>query len=184
MKKYFVCLISIIGLAICKLLYGKRLVIGGIPVRVRKSNIDINLGGAISVGKMINISKDTKLISVNGGNLTIGDSVYFNRNCSIICRGNISIGDGCRFGPNVCIFDHDHQYGMEGVTDNYKIGDICIGDNCWCGANVVILRGSAIGEGCVIGAGVVFKGQLPPHSIVYNDKNYLIIKAIQPKEDK
>ncbi len=177
MKKYLVCLSSVVTLSICKLFHWKKLQIGGIPVRIRIRNLDL-VGGAIFVGRMINVSQGTKLISAKGGTLKIGDSVYFNRNNNVVCRGTIEIGNGCRFGPNVNIFDHDHEYGLEGVTDNYKIGNISIGNNCWCGANVTILRGSVIGDGCVIGAGVVFKGQVPPHSLVYNNKDILVVKQI------
>lgn len=172
---------SIIDLAICKIIYRSNLQVCGMPIRARLSNIDNVRGGMITIGSRINISNGTKFICTKGGFLKIGDRVYFNRNCNVVCRDHIEIGNGCRFGPNVSIFDHDHEYGLAGVTDNYKIGCINIGDNCWFGANAVVLRGSTIGEGCIIGAGVVFKGQLPPHSLVYNNRNNIIIKMIQPK---
>ena len=41
-----------------------------------------------------------------------------------------------------------------------------IGDNCWIGAGVIILKGTNIGEGSIIGAGCIIKGVIPPHSIV------------------
>lgn len=181
--RYYVCFLSVLNLFIAKVRWYNKLKISGIPVCIRINNIGITDSmGELLLGKRINVSKGTRLSIVNDGNIKIGDFVYFNRNCSIISRGSISIGKQCRFGPNVCLFDHDHIYGLEGVTDNYRTGSISIGERCWIGANAVILRDSEIGDGCVIGAGVVFKGKLPPHSLVYSDKSGMILKTIS--EDK
>lgn len=57
-------------------------------------------------------------------------------------------------GPNVCIYDHDHNYKGTG----YLSGEIFIGKNVWIGANAVILRGTRLGDGCVVGADTVVKG--------------------------
>lgn len=183
MKKYLVCLKSVLALILCKVFYRKKLSIGGIPVAVGINNIKCHMGGAICVGKRLNMYGNTVLLSLEDGKLKIGNAVYFNRNCNVVCRHSIEIGDECRFGPNVCVYDHDHQYSKDGVTDEFKLGSVKIGKKCWFGANAVILRDSIIGEGCVIGAGVIFKGELPPHSIVYYNKKNLIIKKIENNDN-
>ena len=183
MIKYLVCLKSVLALIWCKVFYRKKLSVGGIPVSVGISNIKSYLGGGIYVGRRLNLYGNTELVSLEGGKLKIGNAVYFNRNCNVVCRHAIEIGDECRFGPNVSVYDHDHHYSKDGVTDEFKLGSVKIGNNCWFGANAVILRDSIIGEGCVIGAGVVFKGELPPHSIVYYDKKNLIIKKIDNNDN-
>ena len=38
-------------------------------------------------------------------------------------------------------------------------------------ANCVILRGTKIGDNCVIGAGTVVKGEIPANSVVYQERN-------------
>ena len=48
---------------------------------------------------------------------------------------------------------------------------IHIGKNVWIGANAVILRGSNIGDGAVIGAGSIIKGEVPPHTVVYQRRD-------------
>lgn len=40
-----------------------------------------------------------------------------------------------------------------------------IGSACWIGTNVTVLAGAQIGDGCVIGAGSVVTGTIPPFSI-------------------
>lgn len=93
-----------------------------------------------------------------GSVLNIGSNVSFNNNCTLTCRGKISIGDDTNIGPNCAIFDHDHDYRSSNRKGNYKVGSIAIGKNVWIGANVTILKDSAIGDNCVIGAGSVVKG--------------------------
>ena len=58
---------------------------------------------------------------------------------------------------------------------SYKIGNIVIENNSWIGANVTILRDTHIGEGCVIGAGAVIRGNIPPHSLVTADRSVRIV---------
>ena len=57
-----------------------------------------------------------------------------------------------------------------------------IGDNVWIGANTVILRGSIIDNGCVIGAGSVIKGEYPPDSVVIQKREDTVIKKRKREE--
>ena len=73
------------------------------------------------------------------------------------------------FGENVKIYDHDHVFTDISVPirdQGFAESPVVIGDDCWIGSNVVILRGSRIGRGCVIGAGAVVHGDVPPYSVV------------------
>lgn len=130
--------------------------------------------GTIRFGIGFTSSTNTAFSSLDGGEMVIGDRVIVNRNCILICRHNIRIGNHCSFGPNVCIYDHDHNYGKDGMKPGYKYGDVVIEDHCWIGAGTIILRGSHIGEGSVIGAGCVIKGNIPPHSLVTMERKLKI----------
>lgn len=102
-----------------------------------------------------------------GAQLDIGSRVYFNENAMISCKKKISIGEGCKFGPNVVVIDNNHKFDAQnGVSDRHGIGEIEIGSNSWIGANVVILKGSKIGQNCVIGAGCVINGEIPDGTVV------------------
>ncbi len=83
------------------------------------------------------------------------------------------------FGPGVTIYDHDHIFSDEGILPGYKQGSVIIDDGCWIAANVTILRDTHIGEGCVIGAGTVVKGNIPPHSLVTNDRGLNIAPIVK-----
>lgn len=143
--------------------------------RVRPgTEINIRSGGKLYINRRVDTQRRVTF-SVIGGNLTIGNSTSFNRNDIIVCHDLISIGSNCLFGPNVVIYDHDHKFGQAGIaTDEFKTTPIIIEDNCWIGANVIILRGTHIGKGSVIGAGTVVKGNIPPYSLVKNSREILI----------
>ncbi len=127
-------------------------------------------GGDIQLGTRVTTNRYCSIVSV-GGHLIIGDNTYFSAHCAVVCHDSISIGKDCKFGPNVCIYDHDHLYSVKEVLqDDYKTSPIIIGDNCWIGSNVTILRGTSIGEGSVIGAGTTVKGSIPAHSLVMNER--------------
>lgn len=138
------------------------------------TNIKIAKGATMSLHG-IRTNDNVNLVSVSGS-LTIGNGVSFNRNCIVICRKKITIGDNCIFGPNVCIYDHDHLFSKTGIENNqYKSSEIIIEPGCWIGAGVIILRGTHIGKNSVIGAGVVLKGKVPSNSLVTPDvKNKII----------
>jgi acetyltransferase-like isoleucine patch superfamily enzyme len=79
--------------------------------------------------------------------------------------GSIYIGENCLIAQHVSMIasNHDTTHSKLNISDqgidSTKI-DIVINDNVWVGANCVILPGSRIGKGCVIGAGSVVRGVL------------------------
>lgn len=149
-----------------KLLYGKKMILSGSVYKPRSAEIR-SAGGVLRLGRSLSLKTNVHIISAAEGELFIGDHVFFNRNCIVVCREHIEIGNHCLFGPNVCIYDHDHLFDADGVAStDYKTGRIEIGDGCWIGAGVIILRGSRIGSGSVIGAGAIIKGEIPKKSIV------------------
>ena len=162
--------------AICyKIRYWKGLTYTRIPSLKKGFSLLIRLNGRAVLTRFGHAGQ--MHIAVPGGNLKIGEDVYFNHNAIITCRRKIVIGDGCRFGPNLGIFDHDHVFNTNGVAngDAYNLGEIEIGPRCWIGANVVVLRNTVIGEGSVIGAGCVLSGVIPPHSLVTACRDLRII---------
>lgn len=100
-----------------------------------------------------------------GGKITIGDNVFLNSNVKIVSMNAIQIENKAIIAPNVCIYDHDHNYKSNLMIDNYIVGKIYIGDNVWIGANSIILKNANLGSGCVIGAGSVVKEKIPNNSI-------------------
>lgn len=76
------------------------------------------------------------------------------------------IGAGCQF------YDND----FHPLISEYRVGDkrddshtkskeIIIEDKVFIGASSIILKGTHIGEGAIIGAGSVVSGNVPPYEI-------------------
>lgn len=132
----------------------------------------VSRGAGVKLGYHFASLKGCRFL-VRNGLLEIGDNVGLNSNCIIACHKNIVISEGVEIGPNVCIYDHDHDFRCEnGIkAGKYICDDVYIGKNTWIGANVVILKGSHIGDNCVIGAGSVIFGYVPNNTLVIQKRD-------------
>lgn len=110
----------------------------------------------------------------SAGELIIGPHVYINRNCNIVSHEFIRIGRKCTIGPNVCIYDHDHNFRVQNRDTEYMTKPITIGDNVWIGANVIIIKGVTIGDNSVIAAGAIVRVNVPANSIYLSKSDYSI----------
>lgn len=128
---------------------------------VTKKNSNINLR------KKIIFERYSNIYVGNEADLYIGESTYFNQGAIISCQKSIRIGSHCLFGPNVKIYDNNHKFKKNvGVSFEHSAKEIEVGNHCWIASNVVILKGSKIGNNCVIGANCVVSGIIPDNSIV------------------
>ena len=48
----------------------------------------------------------------------------------------------------------------------FKTAPITIGNNVWIGANTLILRGTTIGDNCVVAGGSVIRGNYPSNTVI------------------
>ncbi len=133
------------------------------------SNITISKSSKVSIEKL-SLNYNVSIRIRENSEFEIGRGVCFNNGCVITCRKHIKIGNRCSFGPNVMIFDNDHNIYSENYIDTYVCEDIIIGNNVWIGANVVILKGVTIGENSVIAAGSVVRHDVPANVIFYNER--------------
>lgn len=151
----------------------------GISMLSRNTRLMIDKTARVTFGERIVSDGRTVLTVGANANLTIGNGVYFNEDAMISCKEAVTISDGCRFGPNVKVFDNDHKFdASNGVSAYHLSTPVTIGKNCWLASNVVILRGTTIGDNCVIGANCVVKGIIPAGSVVTQSRE-LVIKPIK-----
>jgi acetyltransferase-like isoleucine patch superfamily enzyme len=96
------------------------------------------------------------------------ESGSFSANCGtvIVCAKKITLGDNIMMGRNIMIYDSDHHQMIDrnGFMINYD-EEVTIRDNVWLTSNVIVLRGSEIGQGSIITAQTVIKGDVPPGSL-------------------
>ncbi len=131
------------------------------------------------VGRVDAINTNIKL----GNNVTIYQDVFFWGNGPIVIGDNVTIGngtviaslspEGISIGENTifagqcCIIDCDHSYdlGTLIMDQEQKKGPIHIGKDVWLASGVTVLRDSNIGDGAVLGAKSLVKGEVPSNSI-------------------
>lgn len=128
----------------------------------KHTELHLDKKAKVSLGKET-VSRFGLFLRAEGGTLSIGDKCFFNTHVSVTCMERIRIGDRCQIANNVVIVDHDHDY-RKG-WGSYRTAPVEIGDDVWIGANAVILKGSRIGDGAVIAAGAVVRGQVSAHSV-------------------
>lgn len=119
----------------------------------------------------------TILIDNVGAKVTIGD------NCRIVgayihAKSSITIGKNSLIASGAQILDSN---GHNVYSTNRTIGQdsplpIVLGENIWVGINVIILKGTVIGNNCVIGANSVVKGEFEANSIIQGNPAKIVNK--------
>ena len=97
-----------------------------------------------------------------GANISVGDKVYFNFNCTILDLMKVSIGNNVLIGPAVQIYTAMHPMNWEERASGLEFANaITIGSDVWIGGGVIICPGVTIGNRSVIGAGSVVTKNIP-----------------------
>lgn len=119
----------------------------------------------------------TILIDNAGATVTIGD------NCRIVgayihAKSSITIGKNSLIASGAQILDSN---GHNVYSKNRTIGQdtpqpIVLGENIWIGTNAIILKGTTIGDNCVIGANSVVKGEFEANSIIQGNPAKIVNK--------
>lgn len=148
------------------------------PKSVQIKHGKVNFNGQIVCAEGCKFIGDLR-ISANS-EVKIGRYTVINGpNTDIYCSLNpISIGAFCSIARNVSIqeFNHDYtRFTTSFIEKNLlnkrnrsmvSAGPIVIGNDVWIGSQCVILSGTKIGDGVVVAANSVVKGDIPPYAIV------------------
>ena len=112
--------------------------------------------------------------------MVFGNDVFINTGAHF--SGQISVGNDVMFGPNVSIFAHDHYFAVLGkklvdIESIWRHKQVKIGNHCWIGANTTLLSGVSLGDGCVVAAGSVLKGEYPPFTLIAGNPGKVLKKV-------
>ncbi len=137
------------------------------------ADIEVSVRGTrIVIGAYSVIDSFVKIKPVGGtGDVILGEKCYLNSGCVLYSGNGILIGDHVSIAANCTFAPVNHEF-----RDKEKLiqqqgfrpskGGIIIEDDVWIGANCVLLDGSVLREGCVIGASSLVRGEIPAFSIL------------------
>lgn len=166
MYKIILGIKAILLFCFCKVRYPKKIQLSIINSIRGKFKIDLQSNSNLRVGRFLMSQGPLYIKEVGEANITVGDYVFFNHNCSITAAEKIKIGNHVNIANNVVIVDHDHFVDEKGVHGKLITAPVNIEDYVWIGANVTITKGVNIGEGAVVVAGAVVTHDVPEHTIV------------------
>lgn len=112
-------------------------------------------------------------------NVSVGNKTYGELNINLGTNPirRISIGNYCSIAPNVnfIINPHNYKFFSSWGWQRFEYNEldynwetkvqIIVEDDVWIGQGAIILGGAVLHQGCVIGAGTVVSGDIPPYAV-------------------
>lgn len=176
-----------------KVEYGKNLLLKGMPVIFNKEGAKLKIGENVTIkssflSNLVGLYSRTIVVTrAPGAVIEIGDNVGIS-GATIYARKGIYIGENTCIGGNCKILDNDfHPIDMEDrikLLQDVRGGDshliptreIHIGKSCFLGCNSIILKGTVLGDGCVVGAGAVVSGKFEDNCVIAGNPAKVIKK--------
>jgi len=159
-----------------KVKYGKGLRLKGVPVIYNKSGAQLIIGDHVTINSsflsnLVGLYQRTIIMTrTPEAKIAIGNNVGIS-GATIYARSSITIGDNTNIGGNAKILDNDfHPLEIEArnadIKEKIRTRPVTIGKNCFIGCNSIILKGTVLGDGCIVGAGAVVSGVYEDNSII------------------
>lgn len=174
--------------------YGKNLLLKGVPTIFNKGGATLKIGDHVTIkssflSNLVGLYSRTIIVTrAPGAVIEIGDNVGIS-GATIYARKGIYIGENTCVGGNCKILDNDfHPIDAEerlrllndvhggDAADLIPTREIHIGKNCFLGCNSIILKGTVLGDGCVVGAGAVVSGKFEDNCVIAGNPARVIKK--------
>lgn len=179
------CFLPRLPLKFQKITYGKNLKLVGWPFIFRFKEAKITIGDHVTINSnfwsnLLGVYQRTIIVAKKKGTISIGSHVGISGS-TIYAWDHIEIGDRTIIGVNCKIVDNDFHpidpearrkddYGQVGVRP------VKIGKNVFIGMNTLVLKGTEIGDNCVVGAGSVVSGKFPDNCMIAGNPAKIIKK--------
>lgn len=173
--------------------------------------IDINKGAELYIGNNSNMV-NVELVVEKDGMVKLGDDhVWAGGRITVGSRSTVQVGDAFSIGETcriavgndaTIIIGEDCMVAWQAImcgTDGHAIFDkntgeklndaskgkrkIILGDHVWIGGRATILYDTRIGDGSIIGAGSVVKGEVLPHCIYAGNPARLLRRNVVWREE-
>ena len=124
--------------------------------------------GRIVLGRWVHLGDNNRL-RAHEGTLRIGDKTVLGREDTLNCYLDIEIGPRCIVADWVYVGDFDHRFEDLHVPikdQGIVKSPVRIGADVWVGVKASVLRGARVGDGSVLAAHTVVRGEIPAGSVV------------------
>ncbi|MBI4041067.1 MAG: acyltransferase [Deltaproteobacteria bacterium] len=139
----------------------------------------------IEIGRHVYIGHQTILKGYYKNKMYIGDHTWIGQQCFLHSAGTLRIGNHVGMGPGVKIITSFHEArdaSLPVIDTPLLFEPVIIEDHCDIGTGAIILPGTTIGKGCIIGAGAVITKDIPAYSVaVGNPARVIKVRHENPK---
>jgi virginiamycin A acetyltransferase len=128
-------------------------------------------GSVIDIAEGVTIDSFVKIKPAGGtGDVLIGAGTTINSGVAIYSGNGVSIGKRCAIAANCTFAPVNHAYSNPEtpITEQGFLpsrGGVIVEDDVWIGANAVLLDGTVLRRGCIVGAGAVVRSEIPSNAI-------------------
>jgi len=139
---------------------GRRLSVG--------RNVALVVYGEIAFGDDVTLADGCALEVGPNGRLVLGDNSFVGRHSVIRAERSIEIGSRCIIAEHCTVRDQDHLVDPDERRHEKaaQTAPIVLERDVWIGAGVRVLKGVRVGEGTVVAANAVVRGEVPPGVVV------------------
>jgi Acetyltransferase (isoleucine patch superfamily) len=137
-------------------------------------------GNRITIGSLVRIRAGGNFVAEDGGSrIAIGEGTTMTTP-TIVCSegGSVSIGSDCMVAMNTCIRNSDGHAIFDAPSGRRinPAADVSIGHHVWLGIRALVLKGSRIGDGAIVGANSLVSGEIPSQALAVGSP----ARAIRP----
>lgn len=164
-------------------------------------------GHSVSIGKWTSAERCTIMIRGRNNRLNIGERVKFGPECSIWMEGEnleveigsgstftlrchinaqehdnrIVIGEDCMFSNNIIVRTSDSHpiYDLDGDRRLNPARSIRIGDHVWIAPKSIIMKGSDIGSGSIVGSDTMTSRAYPENVLIVGHPGRVVKERIR-----
>jgi len=117
-------------------------------------------------------------IEILSGRVEVGCNVRIGNNLLLNCGSEVLIGDDVTISANVFIGTTDVEIStclQQSFRDWPAIErPVNIGSGCFIGFGAVLLPGTRLGVGCVVGGNAVVRGEFAPGSVIGGPRSHIL----------
>lgn len=151
----------------------------GLDVYAMHTIIDIHKGGIMHCEGDIHLGHGAVICVKETGCLKLGKKFAISGTTKIVCSDKINIGSNVQFSWDTLVMDSDAHRIFD--RNNHSVAnhkEIIIGNNVWIAANNIVLKGTVIGNDCVIGINSLLNKEYKENNVLIAGNPARIIKNI------